>query len=398
MMKANPMEDNIKCTDSNGKLSIYNYTNCDNGSTDDIKSTRGVVKNIDNEVVVKTFGYTDEYLVDQVEEIRNRIQNLEDWDMQYSLEGTLLRVFYFDGEWYISTHKKLNAFKSRWSCRETFGEIFRKGVHELFADQAERDDVLAEFLDHLDQDRIFLFLLRSNQENRIVCQTHFVKKNEKIIYVGSFDKQGQFHINRGGQEGWLGKVACPYFLSANSLEEVLTMVEQVNYFEYQGVIFFHKHRPDQFKVVHPKYHELYQLRDNNPNLRFRYLELRNDPEKVKQLYALYPRSADIFDEYENMLYKIARMIYHYYVSRYIKNRYITLPREEYLIMKKCHDWYLSDRQNNRIFTAKIMEFLSEEPPLNLYKMIRQFMANQPGRMNYYPPRSNEGAHYNVEYK
>lgn len=378
------MENSIKCTDSNGKLSVFNYTFCDNQSNSDVKSTRGVVIDKDNQVIVKTFGYTDEFLLSDREEIERRLQNLGDWDVQYSLEGTLIRVFSYDNEWYISTHKKLNAFKSRWSCRETFGEIFRKGIHELFYEEAKMDDVLAEFLEGLDKEKVYLFLLRSNQENRIVCQAHFVKKLEKIIHVGCFDSEGHFLINRGDHGGWLGRMASPQFIQVDTLDDVLAMVDNVNHFEYQGLIFFHKERPDQFKIVNPRYHELYQLRDNNPNLRFRYLELRNDPDKVRQLYALYPRSADIFDEYENTLYKIARMIYHYYVSRYIKNKYITLPREEYLIMKKCHDWYLSDRQNNRIFTAKIMEFLSQEPPLNLYKMIRQYMSNQPPR-RYYPP-------------
>lgn len=376
------MENNIKCTDSNGKLHVLNYIYCDNESDNDTKSTRGVVVDKDNQVIVKTFGYTDEFLSSERDGIQDRLQNLADWDVQYSLEGTLIRVFHYDNEWYISTHKKLNAFKSRWSCRETFGEIFRKGIHELFSEEIKVDDVLGGFLESLEKNKVYLFLLRSNQENRIVCQAHFVKKDEKIIHVGCFDSEGKFFINRGGLSGWLGKIASPQFIHVDTLGEVLSVVEGINHFEYQGLIFFNKHRPDQFKIVNTKYHELYQLRDNNPNLRFRYLELRNDPEKVRQLYALYPRSADVFDEYENTLYKIARMIYHYYVNRYIKNRYITLPREEYLIMKKCHDWYLSDRQNNRIFTAKIMEFLSQESPLNLYKMIRQYISTQP------PDRTN----------
>ena len=118
------------------------------------------------------------------------------------------------------------------------------------------------------------------------------------------------------------------------------------------------------------------MRGNNPNLRFRFLELRNDPEKLKLLYFLYPKSADIFDQYDDTLHKISRMIYHFYVNRYIKNQFITLPREEFLIMKKCHDWYLTDRQNNRIFSKKVMEFMMDEPPLNLYKMIRRFNLNQ----------------------
>jgi hypothetical protein len=342
---------------------------------------------MDDNIVVQTFGYTDEYVTNDTDIIKERIKNIEDWDIRYSLEGTLLRIFYYDNEWYITTHKKLNAFKSRWSCKDTFGEIFRKSLYEMFGNEADTDDVLADFYGELDKEIIYLFLIRSNQENRIVCQAHYTKKNEKIIYVGSFDKEFKFSLNKENSEnaGWLGRLCSPLSPPQfQSVDEVIEYINNINHFEHQGLIFFDKNSCDQFKIVNPAYHQLYLLRDNNPNLRFRYLEIRNDPEKVKQLYTLYPRSADIFDEYEDILHKIARMIYHFYVNRYIKNRYITLPREEYLIMKKCHEWYLSDRQNNRIFTNKIIEFLREEPPLSLYKMIRQFIANnQPVRNNSY---------------
>lgn len=376
--------ENIKCTDSNGKLFLYNYTHCDNESETDIKECRGLVKSNEDKVVVKTFNYTEEYVDTEVEKITKKIPNIDDWDIRYSMEGTLIRVFFYDEEWYIATHKKLNAFKSRWSCRETFGDIFRKGLHDMFSSESVSDNILIEFLDQLDKTRTYLFLLRSNQENRIVCQAHFVKRNENIVYVGYFSDSFRFHINNGEADTkWLSSFIAPTKIDTpiTSVADIFSVINEINHFEYQGLIFFNKHTNDHFKVVHHKYHELFLLRDNNPNLRFRYLELRNDPEKIKQLYTLYPRSADTFDEYENILYKIARMIYHFYVSRYIKNKYVTLPREEYMIMKKCHDWYLSDRVHNRIFTKKIMEFLGQEPPLHLYKMIRRFMANEP-RQNY----------------
>lgn len=367
-------EDNIRCTDSDEKLSVYNYVHCDNQSDKETKSARGIVYDKDKNVIVKTFGYTDEYISSSRREAEERMGcNLSDWNVCHSMEGTLLRVFHYDNEWYLSTHKKLNAFRSRWSCRDTFGEIFRKNLYEIYE---EHDDLLNEFFSRLDKEKVYVFLLRNNNENRIVCQTHFIKNNERIVYVGFFEKNGNFHLNQGNpEEEWLQKMVFPKILDIETVDAVFETLQSINPYEYQGLIFFSKSSNDQFKVLHPRYAELFKLRDNNPNLRFRYLELRNDPDKKKQLYSLYPRSADVFDEYENILYKIARMIYHYYVSRYIKNKYVTLPREEYLIMKKCHDWYLCDRQNNRIFTSKIMEFLNEEPPLNLYKMIRQYMSN-----------------------
>jgi hypothetical protein len=73
---------------------------------------------------------------------------------------------------------------------------------------------------------------------------------------------------------------------------------------------------------------------------------------------------------------LAKLIRYYYIQRYIKNKYVTLPKEEYILMKKCHDWYLLDRAENKINVSKVLEILNHEETLALYKMIRRFQINQ----------------------
>lgn len=91
---------------------------------------------------------------------------------------------------------------------------------------------------------------------------------------------------------------------------------------------------------------------------------------------LYPIYQDMFLEYENILYQIAKLVRYYYIQRYIKNKYVTLPKEEYILMKKCHDWYLSDREENKINVTKVFDILTKEDTLALYKMIRRYQMNQ----------------------
>ena len=104
----------------------YCYDNCDNNSLNDLKLVRGLIyKN--NKPFIKSFGYTPEYTINTVpddvkQSITNNFQNLRFF---YSLEGTLLRLYWNDinDKWYISTHKKLNARNSRWGSSKTYGEI-----------------------------------------------------------------------------------------------------------------------------------------------------------------------------------------------------------------------------------------------------------------------------------
>ena len=94
---------------------------------------------------------------------------------------------------------------------------------------------------------------------------------------------------------------------------------------------------------------------NEPSIKFRYLQLRLHKENTDDLFRLYPKFADTFEEYENVIYKICENIYESYVNRYIHKQYVTLPKEEYTISKECHKWHMEDRVKNRISMRKVQE-------------------------------------------
>ena len=369
-------EEEIKCMDTDGVLEVWNYTECSNSSPESVKRQRGLIKDTDGNLVVHSFGYTDEYTHADVETVRDKMADAE-WIFHYSVEGTLLRMFYENNQWYLSTHKKLNAFKSRWSCKQTFGELLEQGLDDVFL----RKGTLAWLQEQLPTTHVYFFLVRSNAQNRIVCQTHHLQKNETVVFLGHYARETEptrFVFYEKGQTtddlAVLRVLESPPPLPSPvaTVEELCGLVSTLDPFVYQGVIGFRKDGMESFKVLHTDYVKYYSVRGTNPNLRFRYLELRNQPDQVQLLYVLYPKYTMLFDEYEGTLFEIAKVIYQFYVNRYIKNQYITLPREEYVVLKKCHEWYLQDRKNNRIFTQKVLEILANETPLNLYKMIRRF--------------------------
>lgn len=365
----------IKCMDADDALEIFSYTDCQNDTTDEVKKQRGLIQDKDGNVVVTSFGYTDEFTEADLDDITQRVgESLGDWVFHQSVEGTLLRMFFYNDQWYLSTHKKLNAFKSRWSCRQTFGELFVNGLEEIF----QRKSAFEWLQEQLPRENVYFFLVRANQQNRIVCHTHHLKKNEGIVFLGHYAENHEFVFYEKGRTddslAVLRVMESPLTIpnGFSTVQEIVDTVKGIDPFLFQGVIAFRKGGFESFKVLNSEYVRYYNVRGNNPNLRFRYLEVRTQPDQLKLLYVLYPKYTILFDEYEGTLYEIAKVIYQFYVNRYIKNQYITLPREEYLLLKKCHQWYLADRKNNRIFTQKVLEILASEPPLHLYKMIRRF--------------------------
>ena len=43
------------------------------------------------------------------------------------------------------------------------------------------------------------------------------------------------------------------------------------------------------------------------------------------------------DEIENNIYDIARNIYSSYIQRFIKKRFVTVPIEEFAVIRECHE-------------------------------------------------------------
>lgn len=364
----NTFGDKVDVMDQEDGLKILNYNECYRDSPDELKKIRGLVQEADTgNILFETFPYTEEYISSETIPLLNNDNNiLDEWDVYYSLEGSLLRVFWYKDRWYISTNKKLNAFKSRWASRKSFGDIFRDGLVHTNGNE----NVLETLLDQMDKTLVHLFLVRYNHENRVVCSAP--KDFECVYFIGSWNDKTKT-LDREWKHPIKVNIPVPIKEIPSNIHD---LADGVNIQEYQGVILFHKNKNLQVKIYSKEYDKLYKLRGNNPNIRFRYLEIRKDLDVKQEFVKLYPLYEDLFLEYENIMYQLAKLIRYYYIQRYIKNKYVTLPKEEYILMKKCHDWYLLNRIDNKINVAKVLEILNNEDTLALYKMIRRFQINQ----------------------
>lgn len=363
----NPM---IKLSDRDEltDLDMFCYTKCDNNDDKLIKECRGVVF-CGDKMIMKAFPYTVEFESSDVENINNFIgeEKLDELSFFDSYEGTLIRMFYYSAKWYISTHRKLDAFKSRWASKESFGTSFVNALEEelntndVFRENIskEYDNVLDNFKNILDKNKQYMFLVRNTKENRIVCDA---PEKPKVYHVGTF-VDGKLVLD---DDVYLSK---PTKLSFNNVEELCVYVNNLNFKEFQGVIVFGKDK--YFKIVRKEYQELFRVRGNEPSIKFRYLKLRLNKKYTDMLYYLYPDMVETFDNYENMLYDKACEIYQFYVNRYIKKQFVTLPKNEYKVLEECHSWYLENRSDNKISIEKVIEVLNKQTPSCLNHMIKQ---------------------------
>jgi len=377
------LEPKVKKVDSDKDLDLFCYTTCTPEDPDYVKTCRGLVF-IKDELILKAYSYSPDYCANDwqtlVDTYGNDLSSFRCFD---SYEGALIRVFYAQDKWYISTHRRLNAFKSKWSSRISFGEMFAKslayenslgGEFTTFVDEnaeaepsadTSPDRLTNRFISALDKSKQYMFLVQNNADNRIVCEA---PENSRVFHVGTF-QDCTLDLNC--------RVGLPYPKehAFDTVDDLLTYVEEsVDIKTMQGVIMFTP--TEQVKILNRDYRQYFAARGNEPSIKFRYLQVRMDAAMKSTLAQLYPSQVEHFDMYENTLYEIALHIKNAYIKRFIKKEFVAMPSEEYSIMKECHMWHIEDRTHNHISFQKVINTLNQQSATKLNKMIRRYINDQ----------------------
>jgi len=369
----------IMDSDEDYGLELFSYTNCKNSESQFIKNCRGLVFHGD-QLVMKAFPYTDEYSHLDVQNLEKVMSNFSEWSVCKSYEGTLLRMFHFSGKWFLATHRKLSAFRSRWGCKDSFGTLFVQALeHELTRSQNFYEfmkkgwennpqiSILEAFQNGLDKNKQYTFLLRSTNSNRIVSLAPRI--SEPFLYhVGTFEHGALTEDNSVC-------LSVPPRVHVENLAELLNCISQQSIWDCQGVICFGPSN-QHVKIMHDEYMHYSRVRGNEPSVKFRYLQVRNDPKTCQVLTMLYPTCSLIFQKYEDAIQEIGKFIHSAYVQRFIRRQYLTVPKEEYKVMKECHLWHVEDRTNHKISLNKVYEVLNQQSPTDLNKMIHRLFSNQ----------------------
>ncbi len=344
---------NIQLHDSDDKLLLYSYKD---GITEDHtfeRLVRGMVFEKENKKLISvTYGYTPFYDVN--DEKLNKILNLNilrDCAVNKSYEGSILKMFYFD-KWYLTTHKKLDAFKSKRSSDVSLGETFFK-VLDVSKD---------EFESKLDKDYEYIFLLQNTMMNRRVCSI----ETPKIYHVGTMHNLQTVNSDLG--------LPVPEVIKVTSLTELKKTVENIDYKEAEGVIIT---LPDmtKLKIYNHRYHEYSELRGNEHSVIFRYLQIRNTIGK-DDYYQLYSDKKNEFDNIENKVVKIINILHNIYVQRHIYRREMYVLPVYNAMDKMLHTHFINGKSKNtgvkitEEFTKNFVNNLDTQTLLRLIKTVQ----------------------------
>jgi hypothetical protein len=287
---------------------------------------------------------------------------LYDYDVYVMKEGTCIRVFFYNDKWFITTTRKLNAFNSKWGP-ESFGEIFTKMIEE------KTGNSLDDFLNSLDRDLNYVFLIGTTNVTRIVCKPY---SNVSLMYV--MNKSHEI-VRYAPLENWYIKpINVSLFTELNEILKGLEVLEDLKEFKNpfkDGFGLYLESRKDgnAFKLENEEYARLAKLRNNFPSIGFAYLNLFFEDEKKKEFIELYSDFKEHFNNYNKEVEEIINNIYNYYHRKFVKKEEFRVSKYESNIIYHVHGVYLANRKP--ITKEDIYNVISSLPISNVNKIISE---------------------------
>lgn len=327
--------DQVYCSDIYKTLALYNAVDRFDPNSVNLRSIPVDLET--QKVLFNTFPYSPEYIegVHYSYDLHGKvvdnqhIVNLNEWRFFLAYEGTLVRVFNYKDEWFLSTDKKINAFKSYWSSKYSYGELFEKSIGQSFT----------EFTKRLDPKHVYMFLIQSTTDNRIVCNPQ-----EGVLHVGTYLNGTDLSLDTDI------KVSKPPELSFKGLSSLIACAEACDPKENQGVIAFGKDK--QFKIVSSLYRSLSTLRGNEPDILKRYFQL-HDTQDLFKFRLLFSDKANVFNNFDLQFDKLAFKIHKVYMMRYLhKERVLVNNKFIHLFLCKLFRLYFTDRQKTTVEYVK----------------------------------------------
>ena len=313
----------LKFKEDNNLILIFNDNNS-NLNDDLVKFFNGVIIEKSS---LKVVCFTLEKCMEE-DKVDDRLFN-KDLIIQPVFEGTLIRLYYYNNKWNVSTKKMIDAFNAKWSSSKTFGEMFM--------------EIFPNFQISLENTNYCYSFLMGHKDNNII-----EIDNNYLIHLNTVDLINNTYINNQFND------SLQYIKSIREYSKGLTSMSQEALVSYItslkndaglndiGYMLINENGDCQ-KFMKNKFMEIRELWGNTNNRLFRYLNLRKNPDNLKKYLEVFPNDKKSFLSFEHYLMNIATFILNVYRNRHISKKITKVPFYLRDTIYKIHGFYLQTK-------------------------------------------------------
>lgn len=303
----------FKIVDSKSELGIYmihyDVDTINETKVDDItRQLRGVIVSDNKGIIVPSFGYTPTIVCDVYPEKDEVLKDKDGNEYSLSLfdvkdlfpmfDGTLLRVWKYNGNIFISSHKKIDASNSRWGTSGKFVELFKKYTESTFKVEDLFPADSSESLDGPVQVHNFLLV---DEDLLIASKLKFNFSEEKsksgfVVYINSLNCELPIELPKvdynevGSCEHTVMRVnslkskeECNMYLQKGFSSDVEEHDKHISLGE--GLILYNG--KSMLKMVSNGYSRRSKIVDNDPNILHRVYEILTESSFPKDGVDMY---------------------------------------------------------------------------------------------------------------
>jgi hypothetical protein len=240
----------------------------------------------------------------QTNDYKNILKDFDPKDIQveYCEDGTVMRLYYYNNEWFIATTRCIDATNSFW--------ISNKNYKDLFYDVFKAD------LNTFDTNKTFIFIL-VHTENRLVIP----HSTNKLIYLSNIDNNSCKEVFYSNCESVTEDTTS--FSKIQQYKEEDNLKENDSIFDTKRGMIYRVTIDDSYIILlHDflTFQKNKRIRGNNNRIHFRYLEiLIKNPEYTAEFYKSYPEYAFLFSSIHHSLNLLVDKIHTLYIKSHVKH-------------------------------------------------------------------------------
>ena len=267
--------------------------------------------------------------------------------IEEAIDGTLIKLFFYDNKWHVSTNRCIDASTAFWICNKSFYDLFMEAATNIN-------------FDNLNKTYSYAFILQHPRSRNV---TKYSVPN--LIYVYSFD-----HVNNNNVvDNNLSFLSTPKRYAFSSWDEMMASVPTLNY-DIEGYIIYNN-KKEITKIVNPTFKLVKEMKGNTPDMIYRCLVLYKLG-KMETFLQYYPEYTQNFNYIKSFIFNLVNKFFMLYITRYVKKQPVSVPPHYEIILNHLHKDYLESKKDKsctqkkkvtkQIIHTKIMGY----SPLRIY--------------------------------
>jgi len=144
----------------------------------------------------------------------------------------------------------------------------------------------------------------------------------------------------------------------NTIKEVEDTVKDTDNYHLLGYMVYNSATGDRTVLENPKYKSVRELRGNQPNLQFHWLNLRKESEskqnKIAEFLSYFPRYSVEFQYFEKVYSEYIKETHNGYVAYYIKKEGNVVPKKYFPIVHRLHYEVRKPSNGQTIITKEVV--------------------------------------------